>query len=111
MVSFLAIGKQERWLLVFIWRRGQDGVMAGGMEAQNHFGPPGMFDAEPLGADGNTAIGANFDGGANAPNIRPPSTSGGWAQDGSLFFPGTVPRLLWRQAQFAMSFVPVAMEP
>ena len=68
--------------------------MAGGMEAQNDFCPPGMLHAEALWADGNTAIGTNFDGGANAPNIRPPRTSGGWAQDGSLFFLGAVPGLL-----------------
>jgi hypothetical protein len=42
MASFLAIGKEDRWLLIFIWWRGQDGMMARRMEAQNHFGPPGM---------------------------------------------------------------------
>src|SRR5271155_3856578 len=94
MASFLAIGKEDRWLLIFIWWCGQDGMMARRMEAQNHFGPPGMFDAEALRADGNAAIGADFDGGANAPNIRPPSTSGGRAQDGSIFFLGAVPGFL-----------------
>ena len=84
--------------------------MAHGMEAQHLFGPSGMLDIEALGADGNTAIGADFDGGANAPNTRPTSTSEGWAQDGSLFFVGAVPGLLWSHAQFAMGFVKVAME-
>src|ERR1700677_2458437 len=94
MASFLAICKEDCRLLLFIWWRGQDGMMARGMEAQNDFGPSGMFDAEALGTDGNTALGANFDGGAKAPNIRPPSTSGGWAQDGSFFFLGAVPGFL-----------------
>src|ERR1039458_9548159 len=41
MASFLAMGKEERRLLIFIRWRGQDGVMAGGMEAQNDFSPWG----------------------------------------------------------------------
>ena len=49
--------------------------MARGMEAQNHFGPSIMFDADALWANGTTAIGADFNVGANAPNVRPPSTS------------------------------------
>ena len=85
--------------------------MAGGMEAQNHFGAPRMFEAVALGADGNTAIGADFDRGANTPNIRPPRTSGDGAQDGTFFFLGTVPSLLWSHAQFAVGFVGVAMKP
>ena len=111
MALFLAIGKEECGLLIFVWWGGQDGVVACGMEAQNHFGPAGMFDAEALGADGNTAIGADLEVGANTPNIRPPRTSGGWAQDGAFFFLGAVPGLLWSHAQFAMGFVEVAMEP
>jgi len=70
-----------------------------------------MFDAEALGADGNTAIGADFDRGANTPNIRPPRTSGDWAQDGTFFFLGAVPSLLRSHAQFAVGFVEVAMKP
>jgi hypothetical protein len=58
-----------------------------------------MFDAEALGADGNTAVRADLDGGAKTPNIRPPRTSGGWAQDRSLFFLGAVPGLLGRHAE------------
>jgi len=81
------------------------------MEAQNHFGSSRMFDAEPLRADRNAAIRTNFDGGANAPNIRPPRTSADGAQNGALFFPGTVPRLLRSHLQFAMDFVGVVMEP
>ena len=107
----MAIGEEERGLLLFIWRRGQDGMMAGGMEAQDDFGAPRMFEAVALGADRNAAIGADFDGGANTPNIRPPWTSGDRAQNGTFFFLGTVPGLLWSHAQFAVDFVGVAMKP
>jgi hypothetical protein len=47
-------------------------MMAGGMEAQDHLGARGTFDAEALGTDGNTAIGADLERRAEAPNIRPP---------------------------------------
>src|SRR5580704_4565600 len=70
-----------------------------------------MFEAVSLGADGNTAIGTDFDGGAETPNIRPPRTSGDGAQDGAFFLLGAVPGLLWSHAQFAVSFVGVAMKP
>ncbi len=69
-----------------------------------------MFKAVALWADGNTAIGADPDGGANAPNIRPPRTPGDGGQDGAVFLLGAVPGLLWSHAQFAMSFPSVAMK-
>ena len=106
----MAIGKEDRRFLIFVGWGGQDGVMAGRVEAQNDLGAPGMFDAEALRADGDTAIGADFDRGANTPNIRPPRTSGDRAQDGPFFFLGAIPGLLRRHAQFAMGFVGVAME-
>jgi len=84
--------------------------MASGMEAQNHFAPPGMLDAEAMGADGHTAVAADLDRGANAPNIRPPRASADGAQDGSLLFLGAIPGLLWSHREFAMGFVGVAME-
>ena len=89
----MAISEEERGFLFFIGWGGQDGVMAGGMEAENHFRAPGMFETIALGADGNTAIGADFDRGTNTPNIRPPRTSGDGAQDGPFFFLGAVPGL------------------
>ena len=86
-------------------------MMAGGMEAQNDFGTAGIFEAEALWADGNTSIGADFDGGANTPNVRPPRTSGDGAQNGAFFLLGAVPSLLRSHAQFAVSFASVAMKP
>ena len=64
------------------------------MEAENDFGPRGAFDAEALGANRNPAIGADLEGGAYAPNIRPPGAARGWAQDGAFFFLGQFPGLL-----------------
>ena len=60
--------------------------MAGGMEAEDYFGAWWTLDTQALGADGNAAIGTDFEGGAYAPNIRPPGATRGWAQDGAFFF-------------------------
>ena len=84
--------------------------MAGGMEAEDHLGARGTFDAKALGANGNATVGADLDGGTNAPNIGPPRAARGGPEDGSFFFAGRVPGLLRGQAQFAMDFVGVAME-
>ena len=84
--------------------------MAGGMEAQNHFGPWGMFDAETLAADGNAAVGADLDQRADAPNIRPPRATRGWAQKRPLLFLGQFPGAVRDHAQFPMDFVGVVME-
>jgi hypothetical protein len=76
--------------VVFVRLGGQNGVMACGMEAQNGLGARGMFDPEALSADGTAAIGADLNGGAETPNIRPPGAARGWAQDGSFF------RVFWQ---------------
>ena len=92
-----AICKKEHGFLIFIWWRGQNRVMACGMEAQNDLGARGMFDPEALSADGNAAIGADFDGGTETPNIRPPWAARGCAQDGSFFLLGQFPGSLGGQ--------------
>ena len=53
--------------------------MAGGMEAENHLGARRMFEAQALSADGNAAIRADLESGADTPNIRPPRAARGWA--------------------------------
>jgi hypothetical protein len=58
-------------------------MMAGGMEAKDYFGTRETFDAQTLGADGHATIGADFEGGADTPNIRPPGAARGGAQDGN----------------------------
>ena len=96
--------------MVFLWGGGQDGVMAGGVEAEEDFGARGMFDADALSADRNAAIGADLDGGAQAPNIRPPRAAWGWAEDGAFFQAGQIPGALWSLPQFPMLFVGVAVQ-
>ncbi len=88
---------------------GQDGVVAGGMEAENDFVSGRFFDAQTLGADGHASVAADFDWGAHTPDIRPPGTAGCRAQNGSLFFFGVVPGAERGLAQFAMDFVGVVM--
>ena len=83
--------------------------MAGGMEAKDDFGAGRFFEAQPLGADGDTTIVADFEERAHAPDIVPPRTFGRGAQDGAFFFFGIIPGAQWSLAQFAMDFMGVAM--
>ena len=65
---------------------GQHGVVAGGMEAEADFGAGWCFDPQALGADGDAAIVADAERGADTPDIRPPRTGGRRAQHGAFFF-------------------------
>ena len=84
--------------------------MACGMEAENYFGTWRTFDAEAVSTDGNPAVGTNLEDRADAPNIRPPRATWGWAQHGAFFFFGQFPSALRGHAQFAVGFVDVVME-
>ena len=84
--------------------------MAGGMEAQDYLGTRGTFDAQALGTDRHAAVGADLEGCADTPNIRPPRAARGGAQDGALFLLGEFPGLFRGHAQFAMGFVGIAMK-
>ena len=90
---------------------GQHGVMAGGMEAEQDFAPGRLFEAQPLSADGDPAVGADLDRRAHAPNAVPPRTVRNGADHRTVFFPGLVPSPQWGLAQFAMDFVGVAVGP
>ena len=72
MVSFGEVGKKQGWFLFFVWGRGQNGVVACGVEAEHYFGAWRPFNAETLGADGNASVRTDLEGRADAPNIRPP---------------------------------------
>ena len=85
-ILFLAIGEEARGFLVFIGWRGQDGMVAGGMEAQHDFGTRRMFDAQALAADGNATVGTDFVGRTDAPNVRPPRAGRNGTQHGAFFF-------------------------
>lgn len=85
--------------------------MAGGMEAQNHFGARGTLDLEALDTNRNAAVGADLDRGTGAPNVRPPRASWGWTKNGALFPLRRFPSVLRGHPQFAMGLVDIAMEP
>ena len=90
-------------------RGGQDGVVAAGMQAEEDFGAGRFFDSQAGRADGDTTIVAHADGGAQAPDIRPPWTRGHRTQHRTFFFLRGVPRLLRRLPQFAVPFLGVVM--
>ena len=86
-------------------------MVTGRMATEDDFGAGGFFEAQALRTDGDPAIGADFYGGAEAPNKGPPRAAGGWAQDRALGPAGAVPGLLRGHAQFAMGFGGVVMQP
>ena len=94
-----------------IWLRSQDGVMAGGMKAQNHSGARGALDLETLDANRNAAVGTDLDRRTDAPNVRPPRAAWGWTKNGPLFLFRGLPSMLRGHLQFSMSLVDIAMEP
>ena len=88
----------------------QDGVVSGGMSAEDDLGSWGSFDAEGMGANRDAAIGADLDLGEQAPNKGPPGAVGFGAQQGAFFFAGQVPGFLRGHVEFAVDFVLVVME-
>ena len=94
-----------------VGRRGQHGMMTGGMEAQHDLAARRSFQAQPLRADGRAAIQADLEGRAHAPDIRPPGTAGRGPQGRALFFPRLLPGSLRGLAQFPMDFMRMAMRP
>ena len=95
--------------MIFVGWGSENGMVACGVEAENDLGAWGMFQAQALGADRNASIGADHEGGSNAPNVRPPRAARGWAEHGTLFFFGQVPGPLWSKTKFAVDFVSVTM--
>ena len=47
--------------MFWVWGVGQDGMMAGGMEAEDDFVSRRFFDAQALAADGHATIGADLE--------------------------------------------------
>jgi len=83
--------------------------MAGGMAAQHDFGAGRSFQTQALGPDGNPAIGADLDGGAQAPHIGPPRAGGDRSQRRTVFLAGLVPGPLRGLAQFPVEFVGIVV--
>jgi len=82
----LAVCKKDDGFEVFVGRVGQDGGMAGRVEAKNDFRALGIFEANALGSDRNAAVGADLEAGSEAPNVRPPRAFGCGSQHGTFFF-------------------------
>ena len=108
-VSSGAIGKEDLRFFVLLGCCGQDGVVAGGVQAEYDLGAQGPFAPQALGANGDAPIGADLDGRADTPNIRPPRATGDRAQDRAFLLLREFPGALRGQAQLAMDFVGVAM--
>ena len=90
-------------------RRKEDGDIAVPMLAAHDFGAGRLFDAQTLRTDGDAAVLADFQEGAHAPDVRPPRTFGGGAQNKAPFFFGEVPGGLRGHFYFAMDFLGVVM--
>ena len=84
-------------------------MMAGGMKAKNDFCAGRFFQAQPLVSDGRASVAADFQMGADAPDIRPPGAAGGRTQRGAFFCLGLVPGVLGGLAQFAVGFMAIVM--
>ena len=96
---------------MFLLRRsGENGAMAGRMEAEDDFGSWGMLEANALLADGDPSVGADLQSGAEAPNIGPPRAPRGGAEDGTFFLFGQVPGAWSSPLEFAVGCVGVALE-
>ena len=89
---------------------GQDGVVGRGVLAEDDFGTGSRLQAQELRADGNAAIGADLDLGAQAPDKGPPRAVGFGAQHRAFFFASEVPGLLRSHFEFAVDLVLVVME-
>lgn len=70
---------------MFWFRLGrEDRMVPTGVETEDDFGTWRVLEADMFGADGHTAIRAEFEGGPLAPNIRPAGAARRWADDGAL---------------------------
>src|SRR5229473_1758348 len=93
-----------------IWSSGKNGVVAGGVVAEDGFGSRSGVHAEELSANRDATIGADFNVGAEAPDKRPPGANGFGTQDGAFFFEGEVPGFLGDHFDFAVDLVVIAMK-
>ena len=80
------------------------------METTGDGGAAGAFDAEALGAEGDTLIGADFGLGALAPDVGPPRAVWRRAQGGAFLRESQLPGGLRGGAQFAVAFLLVVVK-
>ena len=107
--SFWESGKQNDRFGILGGLFFENGVMAGGVLAQNNFGARCRIEAETLRGDGNSAIGADLDGSANAPDEGPPRAARHGPQDGAFFLLCQIPCLERFHLQLPMDFMRIVM--
>jgi len=107
--SFWEVGENDDGFGLRMGMGPQLRVVARRMVTENGFGTGRSFDAQELGADGNAAVGTDFDLGAQAPDKGPPGAVGFGAQRGAFFFKRQVPGFLGSHLEFTVDFVVVAV--
>ena len=107
--SFWEIGEEDDGFLILVWWILQDGAVARRVLAEEDFGAWRRVDAKKLRADRHTAIRADFDMGAEAPDKGPPGAGERRAQNGAFFFECQIPGLLGFHFEFTVDFVVVPM--
>ena len=88
----------------------EDGVVTGGVGAEDEPGAGFGFDSHGELANADAAVRADLDSGTLAPDERPPRAGRDGTQGGAVFFTSFVPGALGCHAQFAMFFMKVTME-
>jgi len=88
----------------------EDGDVGVWVEAVDEAGGGRSLDAEAAGADGDAAVGLDFDGGTLAEDIGPPRAFGRWAERTAAFVLGALPGGERGHGQFAVALVGVAVE-
>lgn len=86
-----SVGEKQARSGFGIWLFEQDAKVAGWVGAMDDFGCGRGLYAQAFCADGDTAIGADFDEGALAPDVGPPDAVGRFAQDRAFFLQGKIP--------------------
>ena len=97
--------QEERGPLPDFGRVGQDADAAVGMEAVQDAGAGADRHSQLLVADGHAPVGADFEGGAHAPDAEPPGAARGRAQHAAFFALGRARGGIGRARQFALDLM------
>ena len=81
-------GEEDEGFFLGVGLVGEEGDIAIGVLAVDDFGARWAGDPQAFQACRDAAIGANFDGRADTPNVSPPRAAWCRAQDVLLFLPG-----------------------
>src|ERR1700722_20373470 len=101
--------EQNGGFLVFFGFVLEDGDVAVWLERVNYAGARSDARAQSFMTDGHAPVGADFQRGAQTPDVRPPGAAGWWAQDRAIFPAGFLRGSIGSAAQFTMNFLGVAM--